>query len=395
MEPRLEHKAIVAPATPVERPDTISDTSFNAKEVNPIAIQGIGQGNGAGPQIWAAVSMVLLNALRETGAGAEFRGPIEQNEFRFVGYAFVDDTDLVVSDRRSTGDELVKAMQEALDCWEGCLRASGGALEPAKTFWYGVDFEWDKGNWQYKDQSGEVLQARGPNGNTEVLEEVSVSEARRTLGTRLAPDGNEGAQIEHMATLVRTWAEGIRTNKLPRAMAWVSFQTTMWPRLRYCLPATCLPKKKAEKLDTMIKVALLPAMGINRNFPKKLIYGAVARGGLGLPMVYHSQGIAGVVQVKRFLGDNTLLTGRLLTACAEAIQVEIGSEQWFFETDFEQYGPLASESKLKEVWRFCKEAGVDIRIQKPGLGIRRRGDRFIMDECIGKFKKGQCVRLTR
>jgi hypothetical protein len=169
----------------------------------------------------------------------------------------------------------------------------------------------------------------------------------------------------------------------------------MWPRLRYCLPATCIPKKKAEKLDTMIKVALLPAMGINRNFPKKLIYGAVARGGLGLPTVYHSQGIAGVVQVKRFLGDNTSMTGRLLTACAEAIQVEIGSERWFFETDFAKYGPLASESKLKEVWRFCKEAGVDIRIQKPGLSIRRRGDRFIMDECIENFKRGQCVRLNK
>jgi hypothetical protein len=33
-------------------------------------IQGVGQGNGAGPQIWALVSTVVLNMLRHQGYGA-------------------------------------------------------------------------------------------------------------------------------------------------------------------------------------------------------------------------------------------------------------------------------------------------------------------------------------
>jgi hypothetical protein len=38
----------------------ISSNSFQANNVNQLAIQGIGQGNGAGPQVRAAISTVLL-----------------------------------------------------------------------------------------------------------------------------------------------------------------------------------------------------------------------------------------------------------------------------------------------------------------------------------------------
>ena len=39
-------------------------------------IQGVGQGNGAGPQVWAVVSTPVLNMLREEGHGAFFETSI-------------------------------------------------------------------------------------------------------------------------------------------------------------------------------------------------------------------------------------------------------------------------------------------------------------------------------
>ena len=62
-----------------------------------IPIHGIGQGNGAGPAIWAVVSSPLLNVLREKGYGCEIQCPLSSEYFRFMGYAFVDDTDLIQS----------------------------------------------------------------------------------------------------------------------------------------------------------------------------------------------------------------------------------------------------------------------------------------------------------
>jgi hypothetical protein len=73
-----------------------SELSFTGK-LWAVPIQGVGQGNGAGPQIWAVVSTPVLNMLRHEGYGVYFRTAITGTTISFVGYAFVDDTDLCVT----------------------------------------------------------------------------------------------------------------------------------------------------------------------------------------------------------------------------------------------------------------------------------------------------------
>ncbi len=60
-----------------------------------VPIHGVGQGNGAGPAIWVVVSTPLLNVLHEKGFGCEILYPLSSTFFRFMGYAFVDDTDVI------------------------------------------------------------------------------------------------------------------------------------------------------------------------------------------------------------------------------------------------------------------------------------------------------------
>ena len=57
-----------------------------------------------------------------------------------VGHAFVDDTDLVYNarDNKASASSLLPSFQGAVNHWEGLLRATGGALEPAKTFFFGT-----------------------------------------------------------------------------------------------------------------------------------------------------------------------------------------------------------------------------------------------------------------
>jgi hypothetical protein len=82
-----------------------------------VPIQGVGQGNGAGPQIWAVVSTPVLNMLRAKGYGAFFRTVLSGESISFVGYAFVDDTDLIISpdDTTATGNDVAARMQALLD----------------------------------------------------------------------------------------------------------------------------------------------------------------------------------------------------------------------------------------------------------------------------------------
>ena len=57
--------------------------------------QGAGQGNGASPAIWAVVSTPVLNMLHAAGHGVSFRLAITEDSFNLVGFAFVDDSDVI------------------------------------------------------------------------------------------------------------------------------------------------------------------------------------------------------------------------------------------------------------------------------------------------------------
>ena len=92
--------------------------------------------------------------LREKGHGAKFCSLISGNITHIVGYAFVDDTDLVtfeMFEESITLDDITEKMQDSIDLWEGGLKATGGAIVPEKSWIYPLDFDFDaKGNAQYR-----------------------------------------------------------------------------------------------------------------------------------------------------------------------------------------------------------------------------------------------------
>ena len=96
-------------------------------------------------------SSPLLNILHEDGYGTFFQMALSGKSIRIVGYAFVDDTNLIqmAKDHQTFEDVLFK-MQKALDLWEGLIKNTGGALAVDKCRWWGIDFTWNDGHWRYK-----------------------------------------------------------------------------------------------------------------------------------------------------------------------------------------------------------------------------------------------------
>ena len=73
-----------------------SDESFGGENWRDLeALMGVGQGNGAGPAIWAVISTVFFDTLRKNGFGAILKAPFSKVEVNLTGYGFVDDTDLL------------------------------------------------------------------------------------------------------------------------------------------------------------------------------------------------------------------------------------------------------------------------------------------------------------
>ena len=113
--------------------------------------QGLGQGNGSGPPVWAVVSSRMFEVLHKRGLATDFTTPITNEVMKLCGFAFVDDSDIVASSGGSNDPiTTIKNMQTNIDCWEGVAKCTGGALAPDKSWWYLIHYKWDKeGNWRY------------------------------------------------------------------------------------------------------------------------------------------------------------------------------------------------------------------------------------------------------
>jgi hypothetical protein len=102
----------------------ISSQHYGGRRQPPL--QGIGQGNGAGPAIWAAISTVIISVMATQGHGFNILSVLSARLVSFVCYAFVDDTDVnhSASNTDTPGEEVIFEMQEVLDRWVGTLRAT-------------------------------------------------------------------------------------------------------------------------------------------------------------------------------------------------------------------------------------------------------------------------------
>lgn len=175
-----------------------SDQSYGGNSIIPL--HGVCQGNGAGPAIWAVVSTPILNMLHSANVGSFFKTTISQRDIRFVGYSFVDDTDLIQTTRNPTESvqDVNAGIQLSLDTWEGGLRATGGAIVPEKSHWYLVNFKWCNGRWKYcsSSENPASLTVKDIHGNIKLLTRLEPHEAKTTLGVDIAPNGNPIQQVK-------------------------------------------------------------------------------------------------------------------------------------------------------------------------------------------------------
>jgi len=142
---------------------------------------GIGQGNGAGPQIWMAVSLPLFEIMCADGYGfiATFICRISKQHWVMAGFAFMDNTDLIVSDSSQQASTVMKKMQQLLTMWHKLRQATGGDLVPEKCFWYFIDFKWQNLKWMYKtvQESLGQLQVTSSNNKSIMIPRLEPREA--------------------------------------------------------------------------------------------------------------------------------------------------------------------------------------------------------------------------
>ena len=353
-----------------------SEQSFGGedwREIDPL--HGVGQGNGAGPAIWAVISTVFFDLLRDKGYGFKTTTPLSKQHLHLAGCGFVDDTDLLQTGEKGENYRtVVKKLQEALSWWETCTRVSGGAVVPRKS-WYGiVHFEWNEGEWSYtSDIADTTLRVKDMNEVNTNLQILNPHEAKRMLGVFLAMDGSNDVQIKQMGKVASSWHEKIRVGYLSRGDAWTALNTTVMKKLEYPLLALTLTKEECNKIMSPILQGGLPRIGVCRTMARALVYTPLKYQGLDIKDLYISQGLQHIKALLNHIWRRTT-TGTLLRTTMEHLKIEVGLTGSILSNDYQLYGELAEESWIKHLWKFLMETGIQINDKIEDFEMSREND---------------------
>ena len=379
-------------------------TRFFSGNTSGLPFHGVGQGNGAGPQIWAAVSSPLCDSIRNAGLGAYIESPLTKIGTHFAGYGFVDDVDLVAATNVETltGNQITGRLQATVNQWESRLCISGGALSAAKSRWTLVDFKWKNGKATYKaiQESPATLTIQDVSGQRTLLQRLEAWEAERSLGVRLAPSGTMQFEYKFCLQAAKIWADQVKHSKISKIAQWTNFQTVALKRLEYPLPATTFSRVECDRLMQPILSALLPALRIHSKFPRALVFRHPNHHGLAVPHLYDTQGYFHIQALLQH-GTATTLTGHLIRTSYETLQLELGLPNEILQYDSTTWGPLATESWLTHTWAYLQEVGLSIKTTMPPLPSRCPNDQFLMYAFWQKGYHGQqlltlnrcCLRL--
>ena len=369
--------------------------------------QGVGQGNGAGPAIWAVVSTPVLEMMRKQGHGAVFKMAIKGDDIRLVGFAFVDDSDILQTASHLDGDisELLQQAQQGLDCFVGGMSATGGQVSapsegqvnPKKCWWYLINFEWKNGRWSYASPNSNTppLTVRLPSGARAPLLQKGPSEAAEVLGVWIAPDGNNSKAAEVLTGISRKWADQLRTRPLPRTHAWLSMLSSAAKKLEYPLVALTLSEAQCKSIERPLLQQLLKSIGFTKSFPRVVINGPIDSQGMGRRSIYYVMGEIHTHTLLRHYSESSL-TGSMLQASLQRHNLELGTGTSMFQTDYNKYSCLATKTWMKHTWQFQHQSEITVGITAPCPVVRRMDDHLLIPLFWDMgFRKAQLVALNR
>lgn len=97
------------------------------------------------------------------------------------------------------------------------------------------------------------------------------------------------------------WEDTITAGHMDQVNVAIALTTTIWRTLSYPLLATVFTKEECEEIMRPAIRAALPKMGLNRNFPRDVVFGAKEYQGLG---VQHLLTLQSIEPLKNVIAPN-------------------------------------------------------------------------------------------
>ena len=363
-----------------------------------IPLQGIGQGNGIGPTLWALISSKLIQMMKKAGHGIHFLTSISLMAVSLVVFAFVDDTDLVIaaSNCEDQVETLFPEIQNALDRWSGLLIATGGSLAPEKSFHYLIDFEWADKQWNYR-KSTEIegdFTLSMKDQSRHFLQRYDTDRAEQTLGVYLSMDGNEEKQFQSLYDQSKKFATQIYTSKCNEDAAEYTFRSSFLKTLEYPMPVTQFSPDQWRKIYTPALQATLNRAKLSKKFPRDVLFGTKLYHGLNIMNPYYNQAISHIIALLQE-SVSTTQTGKLLRATAESFRLELGFSFVMGKTDLSKAQTYITPSWYLHVAISTFSLPFIVTEDFPDVPFLRKHDSYIMEAFIAAgYRKKELQQLN-
>ena len=184
--------------------------------------------------------------------------------FLLVGFAFVDDCDLIQSGQDP--HEVAASMQTVIREWIDLMEVSGGALETKKSYWYLMDYEWVHGKWKAvnADTGDFEIIVRSVDNEDVVLTRLDRDEELEMLDIWIVPSGENKGMIAEMRDKALNWGARVRLGKASASDSLAALYTTISMKLKYPpLAALTLTAKECTYIMAPAIKAALPRAGFS------------------------------------------------------------------------------------------------------------------------------------
>ena len=222
------------------------------------------------------------------------------------------------------------------------------------TVLYAFEFIYNKYTGKWKDTTPQThhinITMKDKHNTQHTLSYISHHEARQTLGTWIAPEGNMKKQTKSLIDKSRQWAAQIRSRHVQRHDAWASLHTKIMKSIEYPLPATTLAQTKCNKIMSIILQAALPKLGICQHMNRDAVYIPTTIQGLGIRHPYSTQHTGNIQTLLEKLYTTTT-EGLLFKETLQTLNLEIGTQSNPLNTTYSTFGHLATNNTwIKCLW---------------------------------------------
>lgn len=214
-------------------------------------------------------------------------------------------------------EDIVKdTLQHNTQQWEELLHATGGKLELQKCKY--CVFSWsfnDDGSVSLNDQHNitPIQLISSETQQSLEVEAITTNTSYKLLGVQIAFDANSKEQHKTFQSKCIQLARLFSQLPLIAPEIHAGYVGVALPSLRYTLAATSIPASALQQSQKVFINALLPKLGYNRHFPRKVTFAPTQVGGLGIQNFAVEQSISHVLTIIAHLrGRETPLTSNCI-----------------------------------------------------------------------------------